>query len=136
MQVYKNSKRRIKKYIILIVIFIIICIAVYSAYSKIDIYTHNGEEIKNVERISRTEEKVIENDSISELLEENINSVVGISKIKDKGNTIFLNDGSHKSTVFPTLRLLSYPRIPITVENISLVETSLFLEKAIWSSIG
>ena len=93
----KNSL--IKKFLItmFITIFFIVVITIYSIYSIVDVNTYDDKNIQNVERLSSTINDKKENDKqVTDLLEESINCVVGISKIKDTGSTIFLNDGVSK----------------------------------------
>lgn len=91
----ENKKRVIR--IVAIVIFIIIIIALYNVYSTIDIDTYQNEYEKNVTKLLQTiEQEKEESKQITDLLEESIDCVVGISRIKDTGSTIFLNDGVNK----------------------------------------
>ena len=96
---YVNSKRKIGKKVfitIIIAFFFIVIITLYSIYRTIDLNTYKGETNQNMVRLSRIQEEQNINKSISELIEENAQCVVGISKIKDKGSTIFLKDGVNK----------------------------------------
>ena len=98
---YKNNKKNSlsKKILIIVVIiiFIIVIITIYSVYSTIDINSYDNKNVQNVVRLSSTiEEKKNTDKQVTDLLEKSIDCVVGISKIKDMGNTIFLNDGVSK----------------------------------------
>lgn len=75
--------------IILIVCFIVLA---YCVYVSITTEQEYASEYK-AEPIS-TKQTTQEEADISELIEEINHSVVGISKLKDKGNTIFLEDGT------------------------------------------
>ena len=98
---YKNNKKNSlsKKILIIVVIiiFIIVIITIYSVYSTIDINSYDNKNVQNVVRLSSTiEDKKNTDKQVTDLLEKSIDCVVGISKIKDMGNTIFLNDGVSK----------------------------------------
>ena len=72
-------------------------ITIYSVYSTIDINSYDNKNVQNVVRLSSTiEDKKNTDKQVTDLLEKSIDCVVGISKIKDMGNTIFLNDGVSK----------------------------------------
>lgn len=98
---YKNNKKNSlsKKILIIvaIIIFFIVIIIIYSVYSTIDINKYDDKSVQNVVRLSSTiEDKKNTDKQVTDLLEKSIDCVVGISKIKDMGNTIFLNDGVSK----------------------------------------
>lgn len=81
--------------IFLIIFFTsIITIALYSMYSGIEInYTSDYD----VEKISKmVEEKQKEDSNIQKLLENATESIVGISKLQDVGNSIFVEDAEKK----------------------------------------
>ncbi len=91
---YKNKKN--KKFLILIIVVVILLITIiglYKIYANIDINTYQNE-IK-VDKLSK-ESIADSNKDITEILEYTNSSIVGISKIKDKGSTIFLEDGATK----------------------------------------
>ena len=94
---YKNNKKNSlsKKILIIVVIiiFIIVIITIYSVYSTIDINSYDNKNVQNVVRLSSTiEDKKNTDKQVTDLLEKSIDCVVGISKIKDMGNTIFLKN--------------------------------------------
>ena len=92
----KKNKKRVLQFVI-IAIILIIMFTLYNVYSNIDINTYQKGYENNISKVSRTiEEEKSDNKQITDLLEESINCVVGISRIKDTGNTIFLNDGVNK----------------------------------------
>lgn len=91
---YKNKKgKKILVTIIMILVLLTIIIGIYKIYANIDINTYDDEVI-----VDKTSKEIIDdnNKDITEILEYTNSSVVGISKIKDKGNTIFLQDGATK----------------------------------------
>lgn len=101
MHLYKNNKKNSlsKKILIIVVIiiFTIVIITIYSVYSTIDINKYDDKSVQNVMRLSSTiEDKKDIDKQVTDLLEKSIDCVVGISKIKDMGSTIFLNDGVSK----------------------------------------
>lgn len=91
---YKNKKnKKVLALIITIVFFLAIIIGLYKIYANIDINTYKNEVV--VDRVSK--EVIVDNNKdITEILEHINSSIVGISKIKDKGSTIFLKDGATK----------------------------------------
>lgn len=91
---YKNKKgKKIVITIITITILLTVIIGIYKIYANIDINTYENEAV-----VDKTSNEIILNDEkdITEVLDYTNSSVVGISKIKDKGNTIFLKDGAAK----------------------------------------
>ena len=95
----KQRKNRVKKYFITTFIIILITILMaltYILYFNIETPT---QIIKPYEasKISQTvEETKKENETITQMLERVTESVVGISKLKSTGNSIFLKDGTSK----------------------------------------
>ena len=93
----KQRKNRVKKYFITTFIIILITILMaltYILYFNIETPT---QIIKPYEasKISQTvEETKKENETITQMLERVTESVVGISKLKSTGNSIFLKDGT------------------------------------------
>lgn len=94
----RRKKRSIGKTIFIIFIFLLIVTLVVSLvrlYNRTDVKKIN-EEIQ-VDRTSKTLENTKENDiTIEEIIEETNYSVVGISKIKEMGSSIFQTDGIEK----------------------------------------
>lgn len=91
----RSNKRLIKMFIgtILAVFFVLIAIVLYQKYQQIDIdITDKTVGQYQAEKTQRTVEQVQEkNKEIADVIEEVTSSVVGISKIKNTGNTVFLN---------------------------------------------
>src|SRR5574344_1970419 len=98
---YKKSEhKKIKNFFkisILIILTSIISILLYKEYEKIDINTYDENTSKTTIRTIQTVENVKEQSKqVADIVEEVTSCVVGISKIKNAGNTIFLNDGASK----------------------------------------
>ena len=101
---YKKAKNKFKKAIWLICLMIcvsVFSILLYTIYLGIDI---NNIKLtidnSDVERMSVSIEEVKEkNTSISEMIEEMQKAVVGISKIKNNGSSIFLKDSTSKMEI-------------------------------------
>lgn len=89
----KRRKGYLLKAIVILLIFIILILAYY-IYSNIDITKTSGEQNNMaIEKMSKTiEEAEEENKTISQLIKKTNECVVGISKVKEIGNTIFLED--------------------------------------------
>ena len=98
---YKKRPSKIRKVIILIILMLTVAataIFIYDMYINIDVYSNeqannNSQVIRlSYEENNNTEE---EEDSITNMLERTIESVVGISKIKNSGSSIFLNNSTY-----------------------------------------
>ena len=96
----KEKTRRIKTYVtnVIICILIVIIIALsYVLYTGIDVNT--GENLSKqpvtASRLSQTiEQEKEEEKTITKVIEQVNESIVGISKLKEAGNTIFTQNGS------------------------------------------
>ncbi len=82
--------KKIIKNLIFILFFIFLFISIYKIYANIDVNTYENEIVEE-----KYEKKTSE-ESISDTLEKINSTIVGISKIKDKGSTVFLEDGVKK----------------------------------------
>jgi S1-C subfamily serine protease len=92
----KKNRLKINKFAIGVSIAIValITIKIYQMYSRIEVKNYNNVE---AEKLSETiEEKKKHDLTISEMLEKATESVVGVSKLKDNGNTIFTENGVSK----------------------------------------
>lgn len=92
----KSKKNNFKKAMILFItlsLMWIIGMYVYITYNKIEINTENYEAIRaSSTREEQTVENVQENSKkVADVIEEITNSVVGISKLKNAGSSIFSN---------------------------------------------
>jgi len=100
-KIEKRKKR--KGYLlgtIVILLIFIIFILTYYIYLNIDISQENIAKSEtdnkiNVEKMSKTiQEAEEENKTISEIIEKTNECIVGISKVKEMGNTVFLPDAA------------------------------------------
>ncbi len=82
--------KKIIRNLIFILFFIFLFISIYKIYANIDVNTYENEIVEE-----KYEKKTSE-ESISDTLEKINSTIVGISKIKDKGSTVFLEDGVKK----------------------------------------
>lgn len=93
---YKKRESKLKKIISLIFLIIVVAassVFIYSMYTNIDVYSTDENSNNVAVRLSQNETKK-EEQNITEVLESITKSVVGISKIKNKGNSIFLNNSA------------------------------------------
>lgn len=97
MRYKQKENHKIKKLITLLGIIILVTIAtiiLHNMYLEIEPYQSSLEEQMQVERLSATvEEKKEESKKIVEVIEEVNESIVGISKIKSSGSSIFSENG-------------------------------------------
>ena len=96
---YRRRESRFKRVFSLILLIIIVAISsifIYDMYINIDVYSEGEENQKlGATRISYiNENKENSDDNITQILEKTIKCVVGISKIKNTGNSIFLNNST------------------------------------------
>lgn len=100
----REKRRRIKNYCIGVIISILIVIILaltYLVYFQIEITTpkdaNSSQEVTKGTKLSQTVEEVKQQDqTITQIIEQVNEAVVGISKLKNSGNTIFLEDGTSK----------------------------------------
>lgn len=87
----KNKTKKILKIIIISLIAFIISWFIYNTYKNIDISNANYQTEKIQSTVDeQTVEKATENsEKIADILEKTMKSVVGISKLKDTGSSIF-----------------------------------------------
>ena len=93
----KKKKNKLKKYmkiISILSVIAVIIIYVYITYKNIDINNSNYETERVISTVNeQTVEKAEENSQkVADILENTMKSVVGISKLKDAGNSIFSNN--------------------------------------------
>jgi len=96
---YRRRESKVKRVFITILLMIIVSavsIFIYDMYVDIDVYsTEQANQNSSATRVSYTEEmQGSSNDDITNTLESTIKCVVGISKIKNTGNSIFLNNST------------------------------------------
>ena len=89
----KKLKRNLTRAFVLFLIVLIIILS-YILYQKTQITDSNlGQENVTIERTMQTVEDVKENNkTVTEMINEVNNSVVGISKVKNSGSSIFSNE--------------------------------------------
>ncbi len=117
----KKRKRKGNLLKMLVVLFVfIILILLYYIYNNIDISkTSNIQTNMTVEKMSQTiEEAEEENKTISELINQANECVVGISKVKEAGDTIFL-EGAISSLGLGTGVIVSENGYILTNEHVS-----------------
>ena len=90
----KKKKNKVKKTIILVISTIVIIflgIYIYNTYSKIEVNPSNYEAEKTIStnEVQTVESVEKESKKVSDIIEEVTHSVVGISKLKNTGSTIF-----------------------------------------------
>ena len=94
---YKKRQNNFAKFILLLILIISInalSIVIYDMYTNIDMYEEDTSSQINASRISVNAENNNDNDDISAVLENTIKCVVGVSKIKNTGSAIFLNNST------------------------------------------
>ena len=98
----KQNKKRAKKYfyaVIISILIVIIIALIYVIYTNIEITPQydTSKQTLEIERLSQTIEKIQNNDkTIEEVIEKVNKSIVGISKLKNTGSTIFLDNSTSK----------------------------------------
>lgn len=96
----KANKQKLKKVMTMMGIVLltsILSILLYRLYEGIDVYTYDSKTNINtvaIRTIQTVDEVKEESKQIADVVEEVTSCVVGISKIKNAGNTIFLKDGT------------------------------------------
>lgn len=94
---YKRKNGILKRLIIIILLMTIVSalsIFIYKMYINIDMYSADSTE--NKQGAIRLSQNIIqeEKENITDILDKTIKCVVGISKIKNTGNSIFLNNST------------------------------------------
>ena len=97
----RERRKRIKRYcigVIISILLVIILALTYLVYFQIDITTtptNLSQQTTDVTRLSQTVEQIEKEDkTITEVIEQVNEAIVGISKLKNSGTTIFLEDGT------------------------------------------
>ena len=100
---YKKRPSKIKKFFLIFLFMVVVSalsIFIYNMYINIEVYSKNdSDDDSSAIRLSQNinlDENNIQEPDITEILEKNIKSVVGISKIKNTGNSIFLNNSTQE----------------------------------------
>lgn len=93
---YKKAKKQIFKNIIMVFFIIVLTsissIFLYKTYEEIQIDTYETQGIEAEKTIQTIEKKKENGKQIADIVEQMTSCVVGISKIKNMGNTIFLDN--------------------------------------------
>jgi len=96
---YRRRESKLKRAFITFLLMLIVAavsIFIYDMYVDIDVYSsEQTSQNSGATRVSYNQERQINsNDDITNTLENTIKCVVGISKIKNTGNSIFLNNST------------------------------------------
>ena len=97
MYIYSEKDKKFKRTLIVFaisIIFLLTGIKLYQMYSSIDITKYNTVKAKRV--LQTVKEKNIEDQTVAEMIENTTDCVVGISKLKDNGDTVFTQNGVSK----------------------------------------
>ena len=95
----KNKKNKLKNtglILILIILTSILSIVLYKMYAEIKIDTYEPQKTEQYEVVQTVNKVKDKSKQIADIVEEVTSSVVGISKIKKNGSTIFLNDATEQ----------------------------------------
>lgn len=93
----KSQNQKFKNTILILIIVIltsIVSIFCYKLYDKIQIDTYETQGTEAIKTIKSIEEVKTQGKQIADVIENVTSAVVGISKIKNKGDTIFLEKGA------------------------------------------
>lgn len=99
MKYKKQNNKTIKKLVIILSIMILTSIGsilLYRMYEGITIENYKTSEFTAIKTTKNIEEVKENSIQVADMIEKVTSCVVGISKIKDAGNTVFLNDGTSK----------------------------------------
>ena len=90
----KNKLKNVIIVIIILTVLTLISIYLYYTYQNIDINNSNYETQRTQSTINKeiVEKETKNSTKVADILEETLNSVVGISKLKDNGASIFSNN--------------------------------------------
>ena len=95
---YKKAKNKIKSVFIILTIMIltsVLTILLYRMYEGINVYTYEADSNATATRTIQTIDGIKEQSKqVVDIVEDVTSCVVGISKIKDAGSTIFLKDST------------------------------------------
>ena len=89
--------RKVLRTMLIAMILIVLGFYLYVTYNQIEVEDYEDNKSYSAIRTSQTiEEAQEQSKSVADIIEEVTNCVVGISKLQEKGNSIFLKDGSAK----------------------------------------
>ena len=97
---YKKRPSKLKKIFLILLLMAVVSflsIFIYNMYINIDVYsTENNDQNISAVRLSQNIAEENKEEDITDVLEKTIKCVVGISKIKNTGNSIFLNNSTQE----------------------------------------
>ena len=97
---YKKRPSKLKKVLLIFLLMAIVSalsIFVYNMYINIDVYsTEDNEQNLGAVRLSQNITEENREEDIADVLDKTIKCVVGISKLKNNGNSIFLNNSTQE----------------------------------------
>ena len=94
---YKKRQSKFKRIFLNFILIVIVAAAsifIYDMYTNIDVYSVEEEENKAIKLSSNKSDIQSEEEDTTKILEKTIKCVVGISKIKNTGSSIFLNNST------------------------------------------
>ena len=94
---YKKKQSKFKRIFLNFILIIIVAAAsifIYDMYTNIDVYSVEEEENKAIKLSSNKSDVQLDEEDATKVLEKTIKCVVGISKIKNTGSSIFLNNST------------------------------------------
>lgn len=94
---YKKRQSKFKRIFLNFILIVIVAAAsifIYDMYTNIDVYSVEEEENKAIKLSSNKSDIQSEEEDATKILEKTIKCVVGISKIKNTGSSIFLNNST------------------------------------------
>lgn len=94
---YKKRQSKFKRIFLNFILIIIVATAsifIYDMYTNIDVYSAEEEENKAIKLSSNKSDVQLDEEDATKVLEKTIKCVVGISKIKNTGSSIFLNNST------------------------------------------
>ena len=95
---YRRRESKVKRIFVTVLLMLIVAavsIFIYDMYVDIDVYSsEQPNQNSGATRNSYTQKEIDSQEEITQILEDTIKCVVGISKIKNTGNSIFLNNST------------------------------------------
>ena len=94
---YKKRQSKFKRIFLNFILIVIVAAAsifIYDMYTNIDVYSAEEEENKAIKLSSNKSDVQLDEEDATKVLEKTIKCVVGISKIKNTGSSIFLNNST------------------------------------------
>lgn len=88
---YKKRKTKISTIIIIAIILIFLISMIYKIYGEIQINNYNNKDAQKLQTVQEVKDK---NNTVTEMLNNVMPTIVGISKMKDNGSSIFSTEGA------------------------------------------